>query len=67
MFKQYKLKMLYKVIQLLNLWCIKNEDKYNQMIVIAFQGLLNQYQLKEKPSFNEGIYAQLKQGLNLDN
>ena len=67
MFKQYKLKILYKVIQLLNLWCIKNEDKYNQMIVIAFQGLLNQYQDKQKPLFNEGIYARLKQGLKLNN
>lgn len=62
MFKQYKLKMLFKVIQLLNVWCIKNNDNYNQMIVIAFNGLLNEYQNKLQPTFNEGIYKKLKFG-----
>ncbi len=60
MFKKYKIKMLFKVIQLLNLWCIKNNDKYNQMIVVAFNGLLNEYQMKQTPTFNKGIYDRLK-------
>ena len=60
MFKKYKIKMLFKVIQLLNLWCIKNNDKYNQMIVIAFNGLLLEYQNKETPTFNKQIYDKLK-------
>ena len=60
MFKKYKIKMLFKVIQLLNLWCIKNNDKYNQMIVIAFSGLLNEYQTKQTPTFNKNIYDKLK-------
>jgi hypothetical protein len=61
--KEYKRKIIYKTIQDLNKFCFKNNKcKYSQMIVIAFNGILNDYLSgKENPSFNESIYNKLKQ------
>ena len=36
LFKQYKLKIAFKSVQIFVTWCVKNQDKYNQMICIAF-------------------------------
>ena len=65
MFKEYKKKIIYKAIQTLNEYCFKNNKcKYSQMIVIAFNGIFNDYlEGKEKPTFNNGIYLILKDGL----
>jgi hypothetical protein len=66
-FKDYRKKIIFKAIQTLNEFCFKNSKcKYSQMIVVAFNGIFNDYlDGKEKPYFNESIYKQLKQGLNL--
>jgi hypothetical protein len=66
-FKEYRQKIVFKAIQTLNEFCFKNNRcKYSQMIVIAFNGIFNDYlEGKDKPTFNESIYEQLKQGLNL--
>tara|TARA_B100000424_G_scaffold258262_1_gene239963 strand:+ start:563 stop:886 length:324 start_codon:yes stop_codon:yes gene_type:complete len=61
--KEYRRKIIYKTIQDLNEFCFKNNKcKYSQMIVMAFNGILNDYlSNKENPSFNESIYNKLKQ------
>jgi len=65
LFKQYKLKIAFKVVQVLVTWCVKNQDKYNQMICIAFNGILNDYQNRlDKAIFNKSIYDKLIKGEN---
>tara|TARA_B100000029_G_scaffold247024_1_gene243943 strand:- start:360 stop:569 length:210 start_codon:yes stop_codon:yes gene_type:complete len=66
-FKEYRQKIVFKAIQTLNEFCFKNNKcKYSQMIVLAFNGIFNDYlDKKDKPTFNESIYKKLKQGLNL--
>ena len=63
LFKQYKLKIAFKVVQVLVTWCVKNQDKYNHMICVAFNGILNDYQNGyNKAIFNKSIYEDLKKG-----
>tara|TARA_R110002012_G_scaffold291726_1_gene486334 strand:- start:367 stop:582 length:216 start_codon:yes stop_codon:yes gene_type:complete len=63
LFKQYKLKIAYKVVQVLITWCVKNKDSYNHMICVAFNGIINDYQDGlDKAWFNESIYKDLKKG-----
>ena len=62
-FKQYKLKIAYKVVQVLVTWCCKNQDRYNHMICVAFNGVLNDYQDGlNKAIFNKSIYKDLIRG-----
>jgi hypothetical protein len=44
-------------------WCCKNQDRYNHMICVAFNGVLNDYQNGlNKANFNKSIYKDLIRG-----
>ena len=65
LFKEYKLKIAFKIVQVLVTWCVKNQDKYNQMICVAFNGILNDYQNGlDKAIFNKSIHDKLIKGGN---